>query len=464
MAFSDQPMLSGIYEPVPDERDDADLHVIGALPEALRGTFLRNGPNPKFPPRGAYHIFDGDGMLHALRFEAGRAHYSNRWVRTNGLALEERAGQGLFGGMTNPAGVVPEVAAENGGALKNVANTHVVRHAGRTLCLWEAGPPTQVADDLSTLGAWTFDGKLQGPMTAHPKLDPTTGELLFFGYSPVPPYLTYHEVDARGRLVHSAEITLPAPVMIHDFVTTSRHVVFLDAPAVFDFEGFASGGPMLHWKSENGARLGVMPRGGSKTDVRWLEVPPCYVVHFLNAWSDGDRITVDACRLESLDLGLESDDGRIGEENGYLTRWCIDLEADAVSESRIAELPGDFPRVADAVAGLRHRFGYVASGSTGSQKGGEFDSIVKYDLESGRSEVHHFGTDKVCGEPVFAADPDGSGEDAGWLLTYVIDRADRSTEAVVLDARAPADPPLARIALPRRLPFGFHGSWLPATG
>jgi carotenoid cleavage dioxygenase len=185
-------------------------------------------------------------------------------------------------------------------------------------------------------------------------------------------------------------------------------------------------------------------------------------VHFLNAWTSGTQVHIDGCRLDQLDLGLESDDGSLGENGSYLTRWTVDLATGSVREERIAELPGEFPRVADAVAGLDYRYGYVPSGATGKQKGGEFDCIVKYDFERDATRVHHFGPEKVCGEAVFAADPKGGGEDAGWLLTYLIDRRDRSTEVLVLDARDVAAEPVARIALPRRVPFGFHGSWLPA--
>ena len=462
MSFHPHPLLSGIYEPVRDERDDLGLAVRGEVPEGLRGTFLRNGPNAKFPPTGRYHLFDGDGMLHALRFDERGVHYANRWIRTPGLALEEREGRALFGGMTNPSVAEPRVAEENGSGLKNVANTHVVHHAGRTLCLWEAGLPTEVDASLATLGPWDFDGRFHGPMTAHPKLDPETGEMLFFGYSVVAPYLRYHVVDADGKLVRSVDLDLPAPVMVHDFAITADHAVFLDAPAVFDFEAFAAGGEMLAWRPENGARFGVMPRDGAASDMRWFEVEPGYVFHFLNAWSDGRRVVVDACRFDELDIALEEGQEQIAEVPSYLTRYTIDLESGAVREDRIAELPGDFPRVADAVAGREHRYGYVASGATGRQNAGEFDCIVKYDLQRGTSQRHDFGADHVCGEPVFAADPAGRAEDDGWLLTYVIDRATRETEAVVLDARNVAAEPLARIALPRRVPFGFHGSWVPA--
>jgi len=458
--FADHPMLSGIYEPVIDEREDAALEVSGEIPAGLRGTFLRNGPNAKFPPGGGYHIFDGDGMLHALHFEDGGCRYANRWVRTQGLAIEEREGRALFGGMTNPMQADPAVIAETGSPLKNVANTHVIRHAGRILCLWEAGLPTEVNLQLETLGACTFDGRFAGPMTAHPKLDPATGELLFFGYSPIPPHLRYHALDADGKLVKSVDIDLPAPVMIHDFATTERHAVFLDNPAVFDMEQFQAGGPMLAWKPKAGARLGVLPRTGPDTAVAWFEIDPCFVVHFLNAYETGNRIVVDGCRIDRFDIGLESGGDDLGSGESWLTRWTIDLDAGSVREEQLAELPGDFPRVADSVAGLENRYGYLASSANGRQEGGEFDCLVKYDLARGSTAVHAFGAGFVTGEGVFAPDPAGEAEDDGWLLSWLIDTRDRSTEVVVLDARDVAAQPLARVKLPRRVPFGFHGSWL----
>jgi carotenoid cleavage dioxygenase len=291
------PYLSGVYAPVATERDDVDLAVTGELPESLVGTYLRNGPNPMFEPKGRYHVFDGDGMVHGVTLADGRASYRNRWVRTDGLAAEIRAGRAIYGGMADGDFPTPE---ETGGGppMKNVANTNVLRHAGRILCLWEAGPATEIDVDLSTVGLYDFGGAYGGALTAHPKLDPVTGEMLAFGYSPFPPYLTYLIVASDGSLVRSVPIELPAPVMMHDFAITDRHAVFLDAPAVFDIAALAAGEPMLAWKPELGTRFGVVDRDGGG-DVTWVETDPCYVFHFLNAWSstDGRTVTVDGCRL-----------------------------------------------------------------------------------------------------------------------------------------------------------------------
>lgn len=463
------PYLRGVYAPVHDEVDLVDVEITGELPAGLTGSFLRNGPNPMFDPAGRYHIFDGDGMIHELALADGRATYRNRWVHSRGLEAEMAAGSALYGGMANAAFPGPDVVGD-AGPMKNVANTHVVRHAGQIMCLWEAGPPTLLDTSLATLGTTDFGGRLQGAFTAHPKVDPVTGQMYAFGYSALPPYLRYHVIEADGSLSRTVDVDLPTPVMMHDFAITEHHAIFLDAPAVFDLRGFAAGGPMISWQPDRGTRIGVMSRDGDGSDLRWIEVDNCYVFHFLNAYSEGDQIVIDACRLPRMDIGLEA--ARVplpeGEEpGGYLTRFTVDLTAGTAQHSRLAELWGDFPRIDDRVAGRRHRHGFVATFATGmpdrSLPGadGQFDSITAYDLDRGTEVSYVVGPGRVIGEPVVAADPDRE-EGHGWVLSYVYDRATDRSEVHVLDTADITAGPVAVVHLPRRVPFGFHGSWLPA--
>jgi carotenoid cleavage dioxygenase len=464
-----QPYLRGVYAPVHDEVDLVDLEVTGELPTELRGSFLRNGPNPMFEPAGRYHLFDGDGMIHELAIEDGRARYRNRWIASRGLAAEQAAGRSLYGGMAHASFPGPDVVGD-AGPMKNVANTHVVRHAGDTLCLWEAGPPTVLDAELRTLGTTDFGGRLRGAFTAHPKIDPVTHQMFAFGYSALPPYLRYHVIEADGTLSRTVDIDLPAPVMMHDFVVTDTHAVFLDAPAVFDLAGFASGGPMISWQPERGTRIGVMSRDGDGSDLRWIPVEDCYVFHFLNGFSDGDRVVIDACRLPLMDIGLDADAPPLpaGEDpSGYLTRYTIDLAAGTARHERLAEVSGDFPRIDDRMAGRAHRYGYLASFANGAPdrslpgEDGLFDSITAYDLQAGTETSYRVGPGRVVGEPVVASHPDGS-EGDGWVLSYVHDRATERSEVQILAASDIAAGPVATVHLPRRVPFGFHGSWLPA--
>lgn len=453
--------LAGVYEPVADELDVADLEVAGELPAGLRGAYLRNGPNQAFPPIGAHHLFDGDGMVHGLYLADGKARYRNRWIESKGLLAERRRGKACFGGLGQWVVPDPDVVEEAGG-MKNTANTHVVRHAGRILALMEACPPTELSAELETLGEHDFDGRLQGAMTAHPKVDPATGEMLFFGYSPFPPYLRFHVADASGALVRSVDLDLPAPVMQHDFAVTATHAVFFDLPATFDLTRWMQGGSSVAWEPERGARIGVLPRDGDATAVRWIEVEPFYVFHFLDAWDspDGTEITVLGCRADRLPIGFD-DDEMADTSAASLHRWHIDLTSGTVRDEPVDDRPGDFPRIDDRRAGLGARYGYVSVTSEWAPGDVAFDGIAKYDLERDEVAVHHVGPGRRCGEAVFAPDPDGTAEDDGWLLDLVIDDATRATELWVLDARDVTADPIAKVQLPRRVPVGFHGSWLP---
>ena len=460
-----QPHLQGLLAPVHEERDDRGLEVIGELPGGLNGMFVRTGPNPQFAPLGAYHPFDGDGMLHAVYFEDGEARYRNRWVESKGLLAERARGRACYGGMGNF--VIPDAdVLEEGGMLKNTANTATVRHAGKMFSLLEACLPTEFDRDLNTVGEWDFGGKLSGPFTAHPKVDSVTGEMGFFGYSPRPPYLVYHDVDASGALVNSVELELPAPVMMHDFVLTEHYAVFFDAPAVFDLEAAMSGGAALGWRPENGTRIGVLPRHGSAGDVRWFEVDNCYVVHFFNAFEDrafedrasdgSDTITVHAPRMDDMPGGFEADPSGAREPMPW--KWTIDLTAGTVKDEQFDDVAGEFPRVNDRYLTRKTRYGYNCP-ARGWDFDFDFHGVVKYDHETGGSTAHYYGATQVSGEHAFAPDPDGSAEDDGWLLSFVTDRETEQSELMVLDARDVEAGPVARVQMKARVPIGFHANW-----
>jgi carotenoid cleavage dioxygenase len=455
---SPSPFLSGLLAPVTDERDDRDLAVSGDLPPGLRGMFVRNGPNPYFAPPGRYHPFDGDGMVHALYLGDGPIRYRNRWVRSLGLEAERRRGQACYGGLAEYQPPPTDVAAE-AGAIKNVANTHFVHHAGRYLALLEVAPPTEMTRELDTVGEHDFDGRLVGGMTAHPKLDPLTGEMLFFGYSAAPPYLRYHVVDAKGSLVHSVDLDLPVPVMMHDFVVTEHYAVFIAPPAVFDIEALLGGGPALRWDAARPTLIGVLPRRGAASDVRWFEVDPFYVVHYFNAFEDGGDIQFFGPRMPSMPGGFEFQTPQ-ATPDPTLWSWRIDLAAGTITDEQLADAAGEFSRIDDRRAGRRHRYGYCVR-QRDPALDFSFHALTKHDLDTGELRAFTYADDETCGEHVFAPDPSGTGEDDGWLLSLVTNETTSSTDLVVLDARDVEAGPVARVHIPRQVPLGFHANWLP---
>jgi carotenoid cleavage dioxygenase len=428
--------LRGNYAPVEQEVTAYDLPVEGAIPPELAGLYLRNGPNPK--SGWSAHWFLGDGMLHGVRLEGGRASwYRNRWVRTRSLS------EGL------------SFVREDGSVDRSVgvANTAVVAHARRIFALVESSFPTEVTGELETVGVHDFGGRLDTAMTAHPKVCPQTGELHFFGYAFAPPFLTYHRADAGGRLVQSERIEVPGPTMIHDFAITRDRVAFMDLPVVFDPERLAQGGFPYRWSDEYGARVGIMPRGGRDADVRWFEVEPCYVFHPLNACDDGDAVVMDVARYREL---WRKDSQ--GFEPATLHRWRLDLATGKATEQALDDRPIEFPRVDDRCVGLPHRFGWAVSSPTSVV---DPSALVKYDLASGKVEAHAFGPGFAPGEGVFVPASRRAGEDEGFVLAFVHDAGRDGSDLVILDAGSFAGPPVARVRLPQRVPFGFHGAWVP---
>lgn len=462
-SMSTSPFLRGLLAPVSDEHDAVSLAVEGELPSALEGVFARNGPNPQYPPKGGiYHPFDGDGMLHAIYFENGKVRYRNRWIQSAGLLAERKRGRACYGSISQFSETESDVVAEAGG-MKNTANTHFVRHAGRYLALMEAAPPTELSRELETIGEYDFEGKLEGPMTAHPKFDPTTGEMLFFGYSPFPPFLRYHVVDASGALVHSVAIDIPRAVMMHDFVFTENHVLFFDSPAVFDVNAMLQGEPGMRWEPEHGTRIGVLPRRGVADEIRWFEVDNIYIVHFFNAWETSDdcgiKIEIHAPAFDRMPGGLQFDNP-VQAEEPIPHHWTIDLADGSVKAEQYDEHPGEFPRVNDDYAGHATRYLYNSI-ARGWEFNFDFHGVIKYDNETGGRQKITYADSVVSGEHVFAPDPNGTAEDDGYLLTLVTDRATEKSELLVLDARDLEAGPVARVKIPHRVPIGFHANWFP---
>lgn len=439
--------LAGNFAPVRDELTVFDLPVAGTIPPELNGRLLRNGPNPITDPDPMmYHWFVGDGMLHGIELRAGRAvSYRNRWIRT------DRACELL--GEQPPHDQPPPVFAPG-----SVANTSVIHHAGRILALVEVCLPTRMTRELTTIGRFDFDGRLTSAMTAHPKEDPETGELLFFGYNPfAKPYLRFHVADADGNLVRSEDIDIPGPTMAHDFAITRKHVIFLDLPVVFDLTRLVGSRPFpAAWDPSYGARVGVMPREGGNADIRWYDIDPCYVFHTLNAYELDGTIVVDVVRYDKM---FDTDLHGPAEANPTLDRWTIDQSAGTLRSERIDDRGQEFPVVDDRLVGLPNRYGYATLIDVHTERFDPLGGIVKHDLMRGTSERLDFGPGTASSEPIFV--PCGDAEDDGYLLAVVYDGTRDGSDLVILHAQDFGGGPLAVVTLPRRVPYGFHGCWVP---
>ncbi|MEO1251355.1 MAG: carotenoid oxygenase family protein [Pseudomonadota bacterium] len=448
------PYLNGLYAPVQKEVSAQALAVRGEIPRDLHGAYFRNGPNPKTPPKGMHHWFDGDGMIHGIWFENGTARYANRYVKTQDYLS---GGDAPLTGIFEPARDAPGRRVH----YKDTANTDLVVHNGRLLALWYiSGQPVAVdPETLETIRIETFSGALPGNMSAHSKVDPETGELVFFDYALYEPKMWTGAVSAAGELTHFQEIDLPGPRLPHDMGMTENYVILHDLPVVFSDSAIRNRLWQIH-VANLPTRFGVVPRKGGAT--KWFEFPTSYVYHVINAWEEGDEVVMAACKM--VDNGFEPDpaygpyaamaDVLALRAQPYL--WRMNMKTGEGREEQLDDALSEFPVVNNDFAGRQTRYSYhVVFDNCIEQR---FSGLMKYNLETGASTRFEFSDGFYGSEPAFAPRVDATGEDDGYLITFATTLDGRS-EAVVLDAQALEREPLARIALPCRVPAGFHGVW-----
>lgn len=441
-AAKPNPFLTGAHRPMTAELTIEDLPVIGAIPAALDGRYLRIGPNPMAADPENYHWFTGDGMIHGLRLEGGKARwYRNRWVRSEAV--------------TSALG---EPRTEGPRHLFDTVNTNILGFAGRTFALVEAGStPVEIGETLETLRYTDFEGGLHGSFTAHPHVDPLTGEMHGICYDAMnPAAIRYVVVTPEGNVRREVEIPVEHGPMIHDCAITSRFAIILDLPVTFSMESALAGQSFPYrWNPSHKARVGLLPREGGAGDVIWAEVDPCYVFHVANAYDDADgRVILDVAVHETM--FAESKAGPDSKRSG-LERWIIDPATRAVERRVIDPTPQEFPRPDERRFGLPYRYAYTMA------LGRDFlgGALLRHDLEAGTRQLHDFGANRHPGEFVFVPAHAEAAEDEGWLIGLVIDLNDEISELVILDARDFAGEAVARVRVPHRIPPGFHGNWVP---
>jgi carotenoid cleavage dioxygenase-like enzyme len=450
------PFLTAGFAPVHDELVVDSLSIGGSVPREIFGIYMRNGPNPAYAPLSYTYPFDGDGMIHALYFDGGRVSYRNRFVMTRGLKTERRAGRAIYGGLMRPVQPDPALVGSDGdpSPFKNLSNTNVIQHGGKYLSLWEGGLPYELNRELETIGDYDFAGKVRDAMTAHPKFDPASGEMLMFHYALTPPYLIYRAVDRSGVVVRERPIDAGASFMIHDFAVTATYVIFVLAPAIFDLAAAKKGGPLLSWQPQRGTRVAVIRRDG-EGETKWMDTDAFFLFHFMNAYESGDKIIVDYVQHEAFGRGPKG-------LPASLWRLTLDMKEGRAARTQIDDRPAEFPRVDPRRVGLAHRYGWLPVAGTGERAPGTYNAIARYDLETGNVAVHDFGPGREVDEPVIIPRPGSQDDGDGWLMTYLYDRRSDSSVCVILDPKDIARAPIAEIVMPRRIPHGLHGNWMPA--
>ncbi|KAG9138230.1 hypothetical protein Leryth_001448 [Lithospermum erythrorhizon] len=490
MCHNAQPLqyLSASFGPVFEETSPcSDLIIKGHLPECLNGEFVRVGPNPKLPPVAGYHWFDGDGMIHGIHIKDGKARYVSRYVKTSRLKQEEFFGAAKFmklGDLKGLFGVFMFCVHFLREKLKvldisygiGTGNTALVYHHGKLMALQEADKPYVIKvledGDLETVGMLDYDKRLAHSFTAHPKVDPFTGEMFTFGYSPTTrPYVTYRVISKDGFMHDPVPITIPDPVMMHDFAITENYAIFMDLPLYSKpKEMMKDNKLMLSFDDTKKAHFGILPRY-AKTEllIKWFELPSCYIFHNANAWEEGDEVILITCRLDKIDLEMLGGTCKEKLESlgNEMYEMRFNMKTGQASQRRLSEPSVDFPRVNECYVGRKHRYVYAAILDTVFKVSG----YVKFDLhaepESGKTSLEvggnimgilDLGPGMYGSEAVFVPREilESSEEDDGYLIFFVHDENTGKSAVNVIDAKTMSDDLVAVIELPKRVPCGFH--------
>jgi carotenoid cleavage dioxygenase len=437
------PYVAGNFAPLRSEVTAIDLEVIGHIPEALTGRFLRIGPNPidelDLVRLVRHHWFAGTGMAHGLRLRSGKA----EWFRSR-FVLDSHAAKVLS---RKP------IPGPGEGARDTNVNTSLMNVGGKLCAVVEAGSlPVELDYELGSVRRTDFDGTLEAGFSGHPHFDPITREHHALAYEPFQP-VRYISVDGDGRATTKARIDLPHIPLIHDMAFTRNFIIVPDFPVTFQPEHAHTDFPWL-WDERRPSRIGLLPRSGDVSAIQWIEVPRCFAFHFANAYDDGDLTIVDLMKHKRMFL---TDQNGPNEGAPILVRWTIHRPSGRLTEQVIDDRGNEFPRINGRYSGQAYRYIYSAFWDDDVV----FGPAMKHDMQRGTTEVHDYGPGRMTAEPVFVRKPGAVAEDEGWVLSYVYDPKRDLSDVVILDAQDFAGEPIATIRLPVRVPFGFHGGWAP---
>ena len=464
---SNHPYLNGAWTPLHEEVDAFDLEVIeGAIPTDIDGVYVRNTENPVHQALGRYHPFDGDGMVHIIDFKDGKADYRNRFVRTRGFEAEQEAGQSLWGGLMDGPGVSLRPGFGAHGSLKDSSSTDVVVHAGKIVStFYQCGEAYWLDPETLEQGGVASWGPLDG-VSAHTKVDEATGELLFFNYSVHAPYMHYGVVDRTGKLTHYTPVPLPGPRLPHDMAFTKNYSILNDLPVFWDAELLKRDIHAVRAHPGLKSRFGVIPRYGKAEDVRWFEADPTYILHFLNAYEDGDEIVMDAYFQEDpCPRPLATAPDGFGHLMSFLDeysfkpklhRWRFNLKTGETTEGHLDDRVLEFGMFNQRYAGKPYRYAYSTTTKPGWFL---FNSFVKHDLQTGESWSLPLAEGRFASEAPFVPRRGAKDEDDGYLVSFIIDENKGTSECILVDCKKFTDGPVVRIALQHKLSSGTHSTW-----
>jgi carotenoid cleavage dioxygenase-like enzyme len=475
--FPDKAVYAGLNRPVRIEAVVSDLEFSGDIPAALHGgTYYRNGPDPRFPALHGDDInVNGDGLVTMWRFGHNHVDFACRFVRTERYELERAAHRALFGVYRNPFTADPGVRDRDG----TTANTTALFHAGRLLALKEDGRPYVLdPDTLATIGKHDFGGRLQSEtFTAHPKIDPATGELLSHGYEArglATRDISVQVVSREGELVREEFLQAPYVSFMHDWAVTAEHFIFPVTPTTADLARMQRGGAHWMFQPDLPGWFGILRRDADASSLRWFRVPNSSAGHIVNAFNDGDIVYVDMLVSERSQFPfIENADGLPFDRERAVprfTRHRFDLCRPGEECSAQTLFPDfmELPVVDARYACHPYRHAFVAIldrsrrlGATGTIGFG-WNTLGHVDLATGRLKTYYVGDGNTAGEPCFVPRSPGAPEGDGYVLAVLSCHGAEvpHSRLIILDTQDITTGPVAWVALPFRLHSAVHGNWV----
>ena len=453
------PYLNSNYAPIAEEYDLEELEVLGSIPKDISGAYFRNGPNPKFEPKGRYHWFDGDGMIHGLYLENGKAKYCNRWVKTYGLKAEEKESKSLWRGLIEPEMDHPI------SPLKDTSNTDLWMHQGKLLSTWyRCGQVYEVNPrNLQTLGTAKFQKDIKALVASHGKVDPDNHDMMIFNYNMKAPYLCYGVINKSRKVVNWTAIDLPGPRFPHDIAITKNYTIIGDFPVLLNQEALKSGKWRMDFHADMPTRYGIIPRYGQAADVKWIEGKPGYVYHTINAWEDGAKIIMTGCFVDEPVPKRTEGENELQrmiknlQLHARFYRWVFDLEAGTLQEEFLDDWNTEFPMMNQEFLTKPSRFSYhvhIAEKDTLL-----FNGLVKYDSEEKTRKIYRYPEGQYCSESPFIPKKDPISEDDGYIISFVNFADARNSEVHLFNAKEIDSGPIAKILIPHHIPAGYHACW-----
>jgi all-trans-8'-apo-beta-carotenal 15,15'-oxygenase len=468
------PLIERAFASVPLEQSYFIEEIEGDVPDFIRGTYYLNGPARFARADVRYrHWLDGDGMVCALRFEAGRAHFINRFVRSAKFVAEEDASRPIFRAFGT---AFASDRLKRRMALETPVNVSVYTYDNKLLAFGEQGLPWELDPiTLETRGEFNFGGCLNdvSPFAAHPKIDPLTGEMFNFGVAfAAEPYLNLYRFDAQSKLTYRRRLPLDYACTNHDFGLSPNYATFYLSPYILDLASMIrEGGTLmdsLHWEPWRGSRLLIVSR---ETGEHAASIPirSRHCLHFINCFEEDGQLNIDVLELKQpiYDQYQRVPNLFVGVCEGRPVRYTVEVKSGALVGRREIDYrcAPDFPSIAPRDATRRYGDFWVLGISATGQPGRKFfDQLVhlNWDRASARDIYQTPAKHYLGGEPIFISNLNDEAE--GVVICQAFDPGGAASAFLIFDAFNVTRGPVATLRLMSPLHFGFHASFKPDSG